>query len=119
MHNHQYIPSNRPDYSVCSICGTYKSDKLLPRAELYEGGKYWTPEEGRSTMQEQVYNLMETETAGISKVGKMLGYMMEEGNVLEIGCAPGIFAKKAIQFGHLVDGVEPDEKNVELIKNIA
>lgn len=118
MHKHNCIPSDKKGYEKCTICGTYHSTELKSREELYEND-YWSHDNGRSTMEEQVYNLTETHTAGISKIDKVLGYMPNKGRLLEVGCAPGILMKKAMEAGHQVIGIEPDWHNIKQIRIIA
>src|ERR1700749_1269288 len=117
MHQHIFKPDEiREGYEVCE-CGTYHSQKLLSPEELYLNG-YWGPEHGRSTMEEQVNNLMEYNIEGISKVDSILQYAL--GNtLLEIGCAPGILLKTAKEKGFSVLGIEPDSKNIPQIIKIS
>lgn len=116
MHIHQFEPSEKQGYEKCS-CGTYHSTELLSPEELYLNG-YWGPEHGRSTMDEQVYNLLEVQSNPVSKVEKILSYAKGD-TLLEIGCAPGILLRIAKQKGMSVLGIEPDNKNIPDITRIS
>ena len=116
MHQHQFTPSEHEGYEACT-CGTYHSTRLLHREELYEDN-YWNGGT-RSLMKDQVYNLTETESCGISKVDKIMRYLPVKGDTLEIGCAPGELMRRLLEKGHYVVGIEPDIKNIPGIKKIA
>jgi 2-polyprenyl-3-methyl-5-hydroxy-6-metoxy-1,4-benzoquinol methylase len=117
MHQHHYILSDKKGYEICE-CGTYHSIELLPPDELYLND-YWNGKT-RSTIKEQVHNLTETNSTGISKIDKVLSYMGDKcGVVLEIGCAPGIFMNIANKKGYRVMGIEPDKNNISEIIKIA
>ena len=117
MHQHIYTPSEKKGYEVCE-CGTYHSIELLPPDTLYLND-YWNGVT-RSTIKHQVHNLTETNSAGISKIDKVLSYMGDNGGlVLEIACAPGIFMATADKKGFRVIGIEPDENNISEIIKVA
>lgn len=115
MHQHRFYPSTHKGYEVCE-CGTYHSTQLLPREEVYENN-YWNGDT-RSLLKDQVINLTEENTCGISKIDKVLSYI-GTGDVLEIACAPGILMNKLWEKGNYVVGIEPDAKNISEIKRIA
>lgn len=118
-HFHTFGPSPIPGYNLCNRCGTYHSNMLKSREELYEKG-YWSSSSGRSSIDEQVQNLIcIPEGATISKVDKILSEVNPNTWVLEIGCAPGILMKKMVENKCMVFGIEPDEKNLPPIRLIA
>lgn len=117
MHVHTFIPSELyRDYEVCYECGSYHSIEQVSPVILYEG-EYWSHKNGRSTMEEQLYNITETETCGISKIDKILEYVPNNiQSVLELGCFPGLLLKKLSDKGLCAYGIEPNEKYIPFIK---
>lgn len=117
-YKHFFIASELyKDYEICYECGTYHSIAQVDPKLLYEGD-YWSHENGRSTLEEQVYNVTETESCGISKVDKVLQFVPKDANkVLEIGCAPGILLKKLSDLKYNAFGIEPNEKYIPFIES--
>ncbi len=116
IHEHKFNVSDKKGYVVCE-CGTYHSLELLPPKELYENN-YWNGKT-RSLIKDQVHNLLEIDSCGISKVGKMVSFVQGVNNdVLEIGVAPGVLLKKLSESGNKVIGIEPDENNIPEIKKV-
>lgn len=109
MHQHTFTPSEHEGYEVCD-CGTYHSTQLLSREAIYENN-YWNGDT-RSLLKDQVLNLTETESCGISKVDKVLQYVSAPGRVLEIGCAPGEMMRRMTEQGNYAVGIEPDIENI-------
>lgn len=117
-HQHIFTPSDKKDYEVCQECGSYHSIAQESPESIY-GGDYWNPENGRSTLEEQIGNLIETETCGISKVDKILQFVPECKTVLEIACAPGVLLNKLSELGYEAWGVEPNEGYIGFITDQA
>lgn len=117
MHQHSFRESSRSGYEICTQCGTYHSTCLEKREILYEND-YWSHKNNRSTLEEQVYNLTETKTSGISKIEKILSRIPDSSRVLEIACAPGVMIRELIKKKCEVVGIEPDENNISTISGI-
>ena len=117
LDHHIFEPSHREGYERCVSCGSWHSTSLKKRELLYEND-YWSHDNGRSTLYEQVYNLTEKETNRLSKIESVLWYAQNPGRLLEIGAAPGILIRTAKEMGHDVIGIEPDIKNVLGIKKV-
>lgn len=118
-HKHVFVPSEKhKDYEVCVVCDTYHSTALMDRVELYEND-YWDEKNGHSFWGDQINNLTLDEINGLSKVGKVLSYVIKPGVLLEIGCAPGIVLNRTRRNGHSVYGIEPDEKLIPEILKVA
>jgi 2-polyprenyl-3-methyl-5-hydroxy-6-metoxy-1,4-benzoquinol methylase len=115
IHEHKFTPSDKKGYEVCQ-CGTYHSTELLSPKELYENN-YWNGDT-RSLLKDQIINVTET-SCGVSKVDKVLKYIKPFGDVLEVGCAPAWLMKVLLLNGNNVIGIEPDEKNIPELMNIA
>lgn len=114
-HVHIFEKCHKPGYEYCSGCGTYHSTKLAPRESVYENN-YWSEENGRSKLVDQVWNVTERYTCGISKVEKVLQYVPEKGSVLEIGCAPGVLLRLLALTGREAYGIEPDINVINVLK---
>ena len=117
IHEHQLERSDKKGYLKCSFCGTYISNQLQGREELYLDD-YWNQKHNRNTIDQQVANLLDTHD-GRSKVGMVLSYMDKKGKVLELACAPAILMRVLAKRGFDVTGVEPDAKNIPDIKRIS
>jgi SAM-dependent methyltransferase len=117
-HQHEFVPSEKKDYEICLSCGTYHSTAQLPPSEIYESD-YWSHEQNRSTLEEQVHNHTETDSAGISKIDKILSFVDPAPAVLEIAPAPGVLMKKLSEGGYAVFGVEPNPNYAEQILAVA
>ncbi len=115
-HQHSFIISDKKGYELCTECGTYHSKGLLSPDELYKNN-YWNGNT-RSLMKDQVINLTEITTCGVSKIDKILQYVDTDGDVLEIACAPGILMNILIKRGNTVLGIEPDSANIPEIRKI-
>jgi len=112
MHQHKYAPSQYPDYEKCEVC--HSLHNLAPAApdKVYEGGVYWTANEGKPTLQEQCHNIAVHQEKGLTKNDFILNHMPEYSEtVLEIGCAPGITMKEILDKGRAKQtfGVEVDK----------
>lgn len=116
IHVHEFAPSDKPGYEICVECGTYHSLQLAPRESIYENN-YWSEENGRSKLVDQIWNLTERETCGVSKVEKMLEYIPETGTILEIACAPGALLKILALSGREAYGIEPDINVINEMKD--
>jgi len=85
--------------------------KSLPPESIY-GSNYWTHENGRSTLKEQVYNVNEHKENGLTKNEFVLRSIEVQcrKDALELGCAPGILLKhlKEISGFDEVFGIEAD-----------
>lgn len=110
MHHHVFKPSDKDGYEICEECGSYHSIAPGNPNEIYVEKDYWSHETGHSTFDEQVGNLTETETCGISKVNKIIGNLPQRKPVLEIACAPGVILKALYENGYAVVGIEPNKK---------
>lgn len=109
MHKHEFVPSDKfKDFEVCVSCGTFHSTNQGDPKELY-GKDYWKHESGHSTFDEQIYNLTETETCGVSKVDSLIFGLNKRRPVLEIACSPGALLKVLYDNGYDVYGIEPDK----------
>ncbi|NIJ52320.1 class I SAM-dependent methyltransferase [Dyadobacter arcticus] len=118
-HFHQFQESEKAGYEICILCGTYHSKDPLSAEHLYENN-YWSHKNGRSTIDEQIINLTSySENNTISKIDKVLGLVNNKGNILEIGCAPGILMGQLRDRGHKMIGIEPDKMYNEDIKRIS
>ncbi len=107
MHQHVFKKSDKENYEICEICGSYHSTAQQTPKELYEENDYWSAERGHSTWDEQIGNLT-TEEFGISKVNKLISFLPQRNPVLEIACAPGVVLKALYENGYHVFGVEPN-----------
>jgi 2-polyprenyl-3-methyl-5-hydroxy-6-metoxy-1,4-benzoquinol methylase len=116
MHEHIFKPSDKDGYEVCD-CGTYHSIAAKEPKEIYEAD-YWEHENGRSTFEEQRFNVTEKDSCGISKVDKILQYIPER-SVLEIGAAPGELLKALNERGYVTYGIEPDPQYIEPILRVS
>lgn len=116
-HLHDFVPSLYAGYEQCVGCGSFHSIAQLPPKEIYENN-YWSHENGRSTLEEQRYNVTESESCGISKVDKILSYIPDR-TALEIGCAPGELLKGLAEKGYVTYGVEPDKNYILPILEVA
>lgn len=118
-HTHIFVASDKSGFEVCAACRSYRSAGLLSKEELYLRD-YWSHDEGRSTMREQVENMTSrTPEHPLSKIDKVFQHLPPTGKILEIACAPGIFMREAKNRKYDVTGIEPDWKNVPEIKGIA
>lgn len=116
---HMFVPSDKKDYEQCTVCGTYHSINQTPPNILYEEEEYWNGTT-RNTFVHQGYNMLETETCGISKVDKVFQYVKRGQSVLEIACAPGELLKKFTEGGYTqVYGIEPSERYLKDILGVA
>lgn len=114
-HSHKFTKCDKPGYEQCSDCGSYHSTQLESPETIYEQN-YWSKENGRSTLMDQLWNHTERQTCGISKVEKVLEYVPETGTVLEIGCAPGALLKLLTLTGREAFGIEPDINVINFMK---
>lgn len=117
-HKHTFVSSNLyKDYEICYECGSYHSTAQVDPVTLY-CGDYWSNENGRSTLEEQIYNITEELTCGISKVDKIINFVpYGTDSVLEIGCAPGVLLKNLNKCGYKTYGIEPNKKYIPFIEN--
>lgn len=111
MHEHKFKPSEKEGYEVCE-CGTYHSIAQGNPKEIYEEKEYWSHDTNHSTWDEQIGNLTENETCGVSKINKVLGYIPQRKPVLEIACAPGVMLKALGENGYDVWGIEPSDRYI-------
>lgn len=119
-HIHVFEKSEFKDYERCIGCGSYHSTAPKNPKILYEEEDYWSEQHGHSTPQDQIYNLTETKTCGISKIDAILKYVpIEAENILEIGCCPGELLKILSEEGFNVTGIEPAWRHIEFISNNA
>lgn len=116
IHSHDFIPSDKPGYEMCTGCGSYHSIAQINPQELYEKD-YWSHEAGHSKPKEQIWNLTETETCGISKVEKILEYVPQCNTVLEIGCYPGVLLNLLMRLRYEAYGIEPNPGYIQFIKD--
>ncbi len=113
MHTHNYQPSVMEGFELCQTCCTYHNLTPYPREKYLEG--YWDNAKGRSTLEEQRYNVTQVlNDNGESKIGAVLKHL-KPGSLLEIGCAPGSLLKEWSEQGHLAEGIEPDDNYAGLI----
>ena len=110
MHEHKFVISDKEGFEKCEECGSYHSVEQGNPKEIYEEKPYWDNATGHSTWDEQIGNLTETETCGISKVNKLIGYLPQRKPVLEIACAPGVILKALYENGYDVFGIEPNKE---------
>jgi cyclopropane fatty-acyl-phospholipid synthase-like methyltransferase len=108
-HQHKFNKSDKEGYEKCE-CGTYHSIAQGEPKEIYVDKDYWDHATNHSTWDEQIGNLTEEETCGISKINKILNYIPQRKPVLEIGCSPGIMLKALRENGYEVVGIEPNPK---------
>lgn len=74
---------------------------------------YWDVE-GRSTIEEQRYNVHGFKSNGLTKAEAVLKHAVGK-SILEIGCAPGSLLKLAKERGYTAEGIEPDKKYIDNI----
>lgn len=114
-HIHDFIKSEEyAGYEYCPGCGSYHSIEQVDPKIIYEGA-YWSHENNRSTIEEQVYNITETETAGISKIDFILKCIPKSKNSLEIACAPGVLLNKLSEISNEAYGIEPNSEYLDFI----
>lgn len=114
-HQHTFIKSEKPNYEICTGCGSYHSIAQVSPKEMYEDNPYWGDGTGRSGLPDQCENLLSTDECGISKVDMVLKYVPHGKRVLEIACAPGIMLKKLSERFSEAYGIEPSEKYIPFI----
>jgi len=115
-HAHIFNPSEFKDYEVCCTCGSYHSTAQVEPVVIYEQQEYWSYDNKRSKIDEQVLNLQCTDDCGISKVDRILQFVPETAKTaLEIGCAPGVLLKKLIEKKIETWGIEPSGRYINFI----
>lgn len=120
MHKHEFVISDKfAGYEFCPDCGSYHSIVQDDPKIIYEAEEYWSYDNKRSKIEEQVLNLQCIDDCGISKVDRIMQFVPDGGTVLEIGCAPGILMKKLCDKGFDTFGIEPSERYLEFICNQA
>lgn len=119
MHQHNFIPSDKPDYEVCTECGTYHSTAQEDPELIYVTRPYWDYDFKRSKIEEQVLNHLCIDDCGISKVDRVMQFIpkpMGDSIVVEAACAPGVLLKKLSDIGYeTVIGVEPSGRYIQFI----
>lgn len=124
---HKFESSAVPLYERCSECGSYRSTAPEDPKTLYDAD-YWSSEEGRSTLSEQIYNVGIHEEFGQTKNGMVLAAIaaqfdksfMPTESVLEIGCAPGSLLGRFRDLGfHRIVGIETERSYEADIRKIA
>lgn len=119
-HIHTFKNSEIKDYEVCTECGTYHSIAQVDPKIIYEEQEYWSYDNKRSKIEEQVLNHLCTDDCGISKVDRVLQFVPKGESVLEIACAPGALLKKLLDYGYTdIWGIEPSERYITFICNQA
>jgi len=119
-HTHIFKASDIKDYEVCEDCGTYHSTAQVDPKIIYEEQEYWSYDNKRSKIEEQVLNHLCTDDCGISKVDRVLQFVPKGESVLEIACAPGALLKKLLDYGYTdVWGIEPSDRYITFICNQA
>lgn len=118
-HKHTFKSFNE-DYKQCSVCHTLKVKKVYDPSQVYISG-YWTHEQNRSTIEEQVHNVnVATNKEGITKNKSVLRYVEEGGkSALEIACAPGSLMAILQERFEFVHGIEAAADSIADIKAIA
>ena len=120
MHEHIFTSCDKDGYEYCEGCGTYHSIAQVDPVELYENQEYWSYDNKRSKIEEQISNLTCTDECGISKVDRIFQFVPETGrNALEIACAPGVMLNMLTERGFETVGIEPSERYVQFISNQA
>ena len=77
---------------------------------------YWGHENGRSTIEEQVYNVGQHVVEGRTKSQAALQHAVGS-TLLEVACSPGVVLKEARERGFVATGIEPCPDHVEFIQN--
>jgi SAM-dependent methyltransferase len=118
---HSFLWSEARGYRRCVLCGSYHAPGTPPPETVYGAG-YWSHDQGRSTLQEQVHNVDSHLERGVSKCQFVLDRITVEDReaALEIGCAPGrlLLHLRGIGRFRRVVGVEADPGMEEEIRQI-
>lgn len=108
-----------PSYGLCPECGCYVNRRPpLNLKELYSFDLYW------HTMQKVQGNPTIENRAQVYKSDGRLDYWLKfikrfgppKGQVIEVGCSPGILLAELKALGYQCIGVEPDESIAEWIR---
>lgn len=93
-------------YGKCLSCGTWRSEPA-PK-EMY-GPKYWSHEQGKSTITEQKLNMYSSAGTWRSRMSAWLSVIggIKIGRSFEIGYAPGSLMEEMMKQGWDVDGCDP------------
>lgn len=114
-HEHRLVKSAIPYYDVCIDCGSYHSTAQIDPKIIYEDQEYWSYDNKRSKIEEQVLNLQCIDDCGISKVDRILQFIPNGEIAIEIGCAPGVLLSKLSEKRYDVFGIEPSTRYIDFI----
>ncbi len=115
MHEHIFIPSDKKDYEICTICGSYHSTAQVEPKVIYEDNEYWGDGTGRSTLEQQISNFNCTDDCGISKADRIMQFIPKGRRALEIACVPAVILNRLAEIGYETWGIEPSEKYIDFI----
>lgn len=118
-HIHLFEKSEFNGYEKCIGCGAYHSiAQVLPKI-IYEDNDYWDTGDGktgRSTLSQQCENFVCIDDCGISKADRILQFVPEGHDILEIGAAPGVLLNEFSHKGYkTIYGIEPSAKYRDFI----